>query len=54
VADDAALEAQVDELRKRGEVVVRALEENEPYPEGVERELRLVNGRWQVVAIGQK
>ncbi|HTT12821.1 MAG TPA: ATP phosphoribosyltransferase regulatory subunit [Burkholderiaceae bacterium] len=52
--DDAVLDAQIDELRRRGEVIVRALEGDEPLPEGVDRELRLVAGRWQVVAIGPK
>jgi ATP phosphoribosyltransferase regulatory subunit len=50
-ADDPALQRVIDELRAGGEVVVRALETNEPAADGVVRELRLVNGRWQVVAL---
>jgi len=52
--DDAMLEAAIDDLRVRGEVVVRALESDEPHAEGVDRELRLKDGRWQVIAVGQK
>jgi ATP phosphoribosyltransferase regulatory subunit len=52
--DDATLEAAIDELRRRGEVVVRALESDEPHAEAVDRELRLKDGCWQVIAIGQK
>ncbi|HUL65960.1 MAG TPA: ATP phosphoribosyltransferase regulatory subunit [Burkholderiaceae bacterium] len=53
-ASDATLEAAIDELRGRGEIVVRALEADEPRAEGVDRELRLVGGRWQVMTIEQK
>jgi len=51
---DATLDGVIDELRGRGEIVVRALEADEPRAEGVERELRLVGGRWQVVTIEPK
>jgi ATP phosphoribosyltransferase regulatory subunit len=49
--DDPALQRMIDELRTRGEVVARALDANEPAGEGVDRELRLVGGRWQVVTL---
>jgi ATP phosphoribosyltransferase regulatory subunit len=51
--DDPALQAAIEQLRARGEVVVRALDADEEGPrvDGVERELRLVGGRWSVVPI---
>jgi len=49
--DDPTLQRAIDELRGRGEVVVRALDANESVGEGVDRELRLVGGRWQVVTL---
>jgi ATP phosphoribosyltransferase regulatory subunit len=52
-SDDPALQATVDELRGRGEVVVCALDAEEPRAESVDRELRLVGGRWRVVPIDQ-
>jgi ATP phosphoribosyltransferase regulatory subunit len=51
---DATLEAAVDALRARGEIVVRALAADEPRADGVDRELRLIDGRWQVTAIEPK
>ena len=51
--DDAALHGVIDELRGGGEVVMRALDANEPVGEGVDRALRLVGGRWQVVTLGR-
>ena len=48
---DRELAQAIDELRARGEVVVRQLGANEPAPEGVDRVLRKVDGRWQVVAL---
>jgi len=51
--DDPALQRAIDELRDRGEVVVRALDANEAVGEGVDRELRLVGGRWQVVTLAR-
>jgi ATP phosphoribosyltransferase regulatory subunit len=51
--DDPALNEAVGQLRARGAVVVQALDANEPIADGVDRELRLVDGRWQVVAVDQ-
>jgi ATP phosphoribosyltransferase regulatory subunit len=51
--DDPALNDAIGQLRARGEVVVQALDTNEPSADGVDRELRLVDGRWQVVAVDQ-
>lgn len=51
--DDPALRAMIDQLRAAGEVVVRAFADNEPAGDAVDRELRLVAGRWSVVALGQ-
>jgi ATP phosphoribosyltransferase regulatory subunit len=47
--EDAALDAEIDRLRRAGEVVVRRLDGGAP-PEGYafERELRAIDGRWQV------
>jgi hypothetical protein len=47
------LNEAVGQLRARGAVVVQALDANEPIADGVDRELRLVDGRWQVVAVDQ-
>lgn len=49
--DDRDLALVIGELRAHGEVVVRALAAGEPPPEGVDRALRKVDGRWQVVAL---
>lgn len=51
--DDPALNDAVAQLRAGGEVVVQALGSNEPAADGVDRELRLLGGRWQVVAVDQ-
>jgi len=47
---DDALLAAIESLREHGEIVVQALSEEERPGEGVDRELRLLEGRWQVVA----
>lgn len=48
--DDPSLVACVAELRRRGEVVVQQLDGHDAYEtEAIVRELRQVNGRWQVV-----
>jgi ATP phosphoribosyltransferase regulatory subunit len=52
-SDDPALQAAIEQLRASGEVVVRALDADEPPAEGVERELRLIDGRWSVVPFEQ-
>jgi ATP phosphoribosyltransferase regulatory subunit len=53
--DDAALSQTIDVLRADGEIVVQALEADASIEaEGVDRELRLVQGRWQVVALDGK
>jgi ATP phosphoribosyltransferase regulatory subunit len=51
--DDPALRAAMDQLRATGEVVVRSLAADEPLADGVDRELRLVGGRWLVVPLDQ-
>lgn len=51
--DDQELQRVIDALRANGEVVVRALETNEPVADDVDRELRLVDGLWQVMTIGR-
>jgi ATP phosphoribosyltransferase regulatory subunit len=48
---DRDLARVVEELRARGEVVVRQLAPDEAAPDGVDRALRRVDGRWQVVAL---
>jgi len=49
--DDPALQRAIDERRAQGDIVVRALDTNEPVGEGVDRELRFVDGRWQIVKL---
>lgn len=51
--EDPALLRIVDELRACGEAVVRTLSVDEVPGEGVDRELRLIGGRWLVVALEQ-
>lgn len=53
-SNDAALQASIDALRARGETVVQALDATGSHVEGVDRELRLVDGRWVVVAIDRQ
>ncbi|HXF47436.1 MAG TPA: ATP phosphoribosyltransferase regulatory subunit [Burkholderiaceae bacterium] len=48
---DRELARVVDELRARGEVVVRQLTPGESAPEAVDRVLRRIDGRWQIVAL---
>jgi ATP phosphoribosyltransferase regulatory subunit len=48
---DAALAAAVNDLRGRGEIVVRQLEAGETIDgTGLDRELKRIDGRWVVVA----
>ncbi len=48
--DDAVLRSAIAALRTRGETVVQALDPAEAPAEGTDRDLRLVDGRWVVVA----
>ncbi len=52
--DDAGLRAAIETLRTQGETVVQALDAAETHVEGVDRELRCVNGRWMVVTLDRQ
>jgi ATP phosphoribosyltransferase regulatory subunit len=53
-SEDASLLAAIDALRARGETVVQALDAAESHVEGVDRELRVVDGRWVVVRLDRE